>query len=517
MTATPLDRARASRLLARLVRTQPAPQRYRTATIAAVCMALPMSLAFAAHRPALGAIGGLGSFAALYGRPSPPARDARAVALATLGLAVGFWVCGTAQGRPWLAVAVTGAWATVVTLVCGAFAARPPGMVMPVLVGAVATALPPRDPLPLVAAIAATGLLATLLVWVSACLRDLGSAHAGHPAPDRSPTHGRPRRQPWRPGPLRPPTWQLYAPTLTWAGLRTGAGVALGGVLALAIGAPHPFWAMATAAAILTAGNHATSVNDRALLRGTGTLVGCLVAGAVLAFHPGTAMTVLLLAFFAFATECVVARNYALAMISVTPTATVLASVASPVTVAPWTLAGERLLQTLLGCVGAVAAGQLVTVHWAVEQRLRAVRAVLVAAADLLEEPEPDGPGDRNADILTRRIRHLSLVSERAAGERPAVRNGIAELDAVVRDTNAVADEALRRHREAEKGDHTYAEPLRSLAALLATAESEPPRRDLAAPHRPCTRPELARLTDSVQEWIFTGGGRNPNLGHGLA
>ncbi|MEV5176939.1 FUSC family protein [Streptomyces flaveolus] len=491
MTATPPDGARASRLLGALVRARPAPQRYRTATIAGVCMALPMALAFAAHRPALGAIGGLGSLAALYGRPSPPARDARAVAVATLGLSAGFLFCATAsQGRPWPAVLVTAVWATVVTVVCGAFAARPPGLVMPVLVGAVATALPPRNPLPFAAAVAATGLLATLLIWTSAALRDL-----------RSGSRRRGRRS-WRPSTLRCPAWHPYGRTLVWAGLRTGAGVALGGVLALAIGAPHPFWAMAAAAAVLSAGNHASSVNERALLRGTGTLAGCLVAGSVLALHPGHAATVLLLAFFAFFTESVAARNYALAMISVTPMGILLAAVASPATVAPWTLTGDRLLQTVLGCTGAVVAGQLVTAHWVVEQRLQAVRAVLVAAADVLERSEA-GAGNRKADVLISRLGHLRLVSERAAGERRAVRGGTAELNAVVRHTTEVADEVLRRYGTAEASDHVYAKALRDLAALLGAADAEAARGGLTIQY-PEVPSELADLKSSVQEWIFT-------------
>ncbi|MFE0538336.1 FUSC family protein [Streptomyces nigra] len=460
-----------TRLLARLVSIRPAPRRCRTAAIAGICMALPVGLAYAVHRPALGAIGGLGSLAALYGRPSPPGRDAGAVAVAVLGLVTGFLVGSSAQGRPWLAVVVTGVWAMVVTVVCGAVAARPPGIVMPILVGALATALPPQNPLPLAAAVAATGALATLLIWASAWL---STPAAKDPRSRRRPT-----------GVLLYPVWRPYARTLAWAGLRTGGGVSLGGVLALVVGAPHPFWGMATAAAVLATGNHAVTVNDRALLRGTGTLLGCLVAGGVLALHPDKITTVLLLAFFTFMTECVVARNYALAMVFVTPMAIVLASVASPVAVAPWILAAERLLQTVLGCVAAVIAGRLVTVHWASQQRLRAIRAVLLAAADLLERPQRDGLGDKNADVLTRRISHLELVSARTAGERPAVRSAMTALDALAQDTATAAKEALRRYQDAAEGDPDGADALRDLAARLDTASKGTARTTAPVPQYP--------------------------------
>ncbi|MBV2353855.1 FUSC family protein [Streptomyces sp. J2-1] len=493
-------------LSAKLLRTRSAPQRFRTATIAGVCMALPMALAFGAGRPGLGAVGGLGSLAALYGRPGPPARDARAVAFATLGLAAGFLLCSTAQGHAWLAVLVTAGWAGVVTVVCGAFAARPPGIVMPVLVGAVATALPPGDPLPLTGAVAATGLLATLLVWGSAALRDVRARHTATPSAPTRPTRG-------TPGDLTAPHrsarhlfWRPHVHILGWAGLRTAAGVGLAGVLSLAVGAPHPFWALAAAAAVLAAGNQAASVNDRALLRGAGTLAGCLVAGGVFAAAPGPTAIVVLLALFAFVTECVVARNYALAMVFVTPMGILLSAVASPVAAGPWALTGERLLQTVLGCVGAVAVGQLVTVRWAVARRLQAVRGVLRAAADVVAWPEPDGPGAARAELLGREVRHLALVSERVAGERRSVREGTARLDAVVAGADAVAREALRRRAAAGDGDQDYAESLRALAALLDTQHSENGQNGLLKTQPAYESVDLANLSDSVRDWIFTRG-----------
>ncbi|MEU3985103.1 FUSC family protein [Streptomyces sp. NPDC026672] len=555
MTTAPPDR-----LLTRLVRVRPAPQRYRTATIAAVCTALPLFAGAAAQRPALGALGSLGSLAALYGRPGAPGRDARAAATATLALATGFLVCSTAQGRPWPAVLVTALWAAVVTVACGALGARPPGIVMPILVGAVATGLPPGNPWPAAAAITATGLLATTLIWTTSRLH--AALHPAPPHPESRPPHDRsgdphpalpgdrggspptaalpptpaqdrppsPRHSAGpspsgagaaavpavAPGPplasrapfLRWARWSVRGGVLAWAGVRTAVGVGAGGGLSVLVGAPHPFWAMAAAGGVLAGGNHAAGVRDRALLRGAGTLAGCLLAGAVLALSPGHTATVLLLALLALLTECVVARNYALAMLFVTPMAILLAVLVSPVPPAPWALTGERLLQTLVGCAGALLAGQLVTARWAVDQRLRAVTAVLTATADVLE-PRPGRPAATGA--LARAQSHLGLVAERTAGERGAVREAIAVLDDLVRHTTALAGEAAHRTGPPPPSARSYVTTLRALAAATgAAADPGTARAHLTALERTPADPDLADLVTAVHHVLAARPVRHP-------
>ncbi|MBQ1090092.1 hypothetical protein [Streptomyces sp. B93] len=114
------------------------------------------------------------------------------------------------------------------------------------------------------------------------------------------------------------------------------------------------------------------------------------------------------------------------------------------------------------------------TVRRAAQQRLRAVRAVLLAAADLLERPERNGMGERKARILTRRISHLELVSARTAGERPAARSGVAALDALAQDTAVAAKETLHCYEAAAEGDPGCADALRDLFARLDAVGSGP-------------------------------------------
>ena len=69
-----------------LTRFRAAPSRRAVALRASVCSAAAVLVATAIGQPALGAVGVLGAFAALYGGHGPARRDAGIVAIAAVGL-----------------------------------------------------------------------------------------------------------------------------------------------------------------------------------------------------------------------------------------------------------------------------------------------------------------------------------------------------------------------------------------------------------------------------------------------
>ncbi|MEV6286679.1 FUSC family protein [Kribbella sp. NPDC051770] len=191
-------------------------------------------------------------------------------------------------------------------------------------------------------------------------------------------------------------------------------------------------WAMTVAAAILSQGSFAHSVNLRALHTGVGTALGCLVAGALVLLDPHGVWLALVLAALTLVIELVVVRNFALAMVFITPLAVLLVH-ASGRLPNPLTLVWTRLVETLIACVAAVAVGQIVSRRWAVRQRLNAVTAALTAAADAVEQCTPEAVG-----VLQRTRWNLVLVSERTAGERADVRAAVAPLDQAAADLASV-------------------------------------------------------------------------------
>jgi hypothetical protein len=407
----------------------PAPPRYRSAAIATLCTAGPVLAGQALDQPTVGLIASTGALAALYGGRGSVRQEATAVGYAALGLTTSIAIGSALAGYPWMAVLGTALWAAVVTAICAIAQAWPPGTVMLVLLCAVGGGLPPGQTVQRIGAVATVAACATILSSMAALAtrpRDV----RGHPAPSTG--------APVRSGHLRRALVHFAGSPVPWMAARTGIAVGLAGAAALMCHLGRPYWAMAVAGAVLARGSYAASANTRALLRGAGTAAGCLLAGVLAALHPNGIGIALILAALTFITELVVARNYALAMIFVTPLSTILVATATHAS-SVLAIIGDRLVETLLGCLAAVVAGQLATSRWAVRHKQRAVMAVFTTVVDLLEDPRQP---QRIAALRAARSQ-LLLVSERTAGERRAVRTAAATLDHAADAARSLAERAL--------------------------------------------------------------------------
>ncbi|MHC3469413.1 FUSC family protein [Streptomyces sp. 7R007] len=494
------QRRPAPRPVRELLVLHPMPSRRRSATIAAVCTAAPVLLGQALAQPALGLVATTGALSALYGGRGTPRQEAGAVAAAALSLATGMAIGSCLAGHDRLAVLGTALWAAVTALLCALARARPPGIVMPVLVCSVGTGLPPGHTVDRVAAVAAVGLAATALSWLAATVRTAGTDRP--PAAD----HGMARRR------LLSAVTSLPSSPLPWMAVRTGAAVGLAGTASLVCQVGRPYWATAAAAAVLARGSHALSANTRAVLRGAGTALGCLLAGALAAAHPRGVTIALLLALLTFVIELVVARNYAVAMVFVTPLSVLLVTSATGAT-RVLLITADRLLETVLGCAAATVAGQLVSRRWAVRHRRAAVAAVLTSTAELLEA----GPGPRTTTALRDAVALLRLVSERTAGERRGVRRAAATLDEVADAALALADRVAAQPDGPGADTADTARALRLLASRTdpcgpadshAEAVPPPPAALERAPHR-------ARSPVERHGTVSRGRGRPGEAGRG--
>ncbi|MEU3660658.1 FUSC family protein [Streptomyces sp. NPDC032940] len=131
----------------------------------------------------------------------------------------------------------------------------------------------------------------------------------------------------------------LAVPALRMA---LGTGVA-GGVAAL-LHLEHGYWAAISASAVLHSVNLRIT-SQRAVQRALGTAAGLLLAFAALAAGVEPVVLALLIVVLEFLLEYAVVRNYALAVVFVTPLALLLSDLAAP---AP---AGELVLDRVLGSV----------------------------------------------------------------------------------------------------------------------------------------------------------------------
>jgi uncharacterized membrane protein YccC len=152
--------------------------------------------------------------------------------------------------------------------------------------------------------------------------------------------------------PLRSQAWSRARGPWRLATTRVGvAGLVAGGLAAVA-GLGHAAWATMGSTAVLQ-GESARHAVVRALQRGAGT-----VAGALLAWPLGFWGTAAVVVVLQTVTETIVGRHYGLAMLTITPMALLMTSLAHPAD--PAALALDRALDTVLGAVVGVLAVVLV-------------------------------------------------------------------------------------------------------------------------------------------------------------
>jgi len=134
------------------------------------------------------------------------------------------------------------------------------------------------------------------------------------------------------------------------------AGVVAGGLASVA-GLGHAAWATMGSTAVLQ-GDTTRHAVVRALQRGVGTVAGALLAWPLLAAPLGFWGTAAVVVALQTVTEVVVGRHYGAAMLTITPMALLMTSLAHPA--APASLALDRAVDTAVGAVVGVLAVVLV-------------------------------------------------------------------------------------------------------------------------------------------------------------
>ncbi|ADU49907.1 FUSC family protein [Intrasporangium calvum] len=310
---------------------------HRVALRAGISVLVPLLLLVSIGRPELTPYAAFGAFTSLYGRAHrhtdrtgmQAIAGVALVASVTLGVAVSL-----APASQWLVVPVGALLAAWGSLTSDAYRWHPPGPLFLVF-GFAVCAMVPAQPMDLLVAPAVAGAsgVFSLLVGHVGALRDPAS---------------------WaRPVLPRPRFGDALEPTGSRAHLlRYLVAVTASGALATTSGWEHPYWAMVASVVVLS-GPDLASRFVRGLQRIIGTLLGVGVAAAVLAWAPHEgAGAVLVIAGLQMLAELFVGRNYALALLFVTPLALLMGQLLAPSPVGP--LLRDRLLETVLGALVAM-------------------------------------------------------------------------------------------------------------------------------------------------------------------
>lgn len=306
---------------------------HRVALRAAISIAVPLLTLYAIGRLDWAVYAAFGAFTALYGRSSVHGHRLRMQATAATVFVVAV-VTGTAIGispqRAWIVVPAAAVFAALVSLVSDRQRWHPPGALFPIFALAACASIPsqPADLLPAALIVTASALFALVVGAVGALRRGRSLRSGPLPAGAVQPRHA----------------------------VRSGAGVLIAGAIATVSGIGHPYWAMVSAVVPLSPTDFPTQIAKGAQ-RVIGTFAGLAVAAAILLSHPPALVLVLVVIGLQFGAEMLIGRNYALALLVVTPLALIMVDLAAPGHIPSLLL--ERGVETVIGVAVGIAVAWL--------------------------------------------------------------------------------------------------------------------------------------------------------------
>ncbi|WP_378147310.1 FUSC family protein [Cnuibacter sp. UC19_7] len=322
-----------------LVRVRPAPHpRWPIATQAALAMALPVGLFTLLGQPLVGLQAAGGAFTALYLASASVRERARALPLVGL-LLIGCAAAGALVAPDPAAVAVGLVVVTVVSSALAyAFALGPPGPVFFALVYGMAT-----NVTAVVDGVRRVDPLSFLAVFIVGCL----IAYAVAVAPLVVPAVRRRSARALRtllPGPRLGVETRLLL-------VRVAIVAVVGTVLStLWIDQERAYWAVCSGIAVIGVNAGRRTAMVRGSQRFVGTVAGAGLFALIALVSVPAPLLALVLAALQFLIELLVVRNYALALVFITPLVLLISSAAVPGADLGG-LAMERVLDTLLGAV----------------------------------------------------------------------------------------------------------------------------------------------------------------------
>lgn len=220
----------------------------------------------------------------------------------------------------------------------------------------------------------------------------------------------------------RPDPGYLFRHGLTWPSeillvcARVAVAAVLTGAIALALSIAHPYWAVAFAVLVLHQGGARSAQVVRGLQRLLGTVVGLGLYWVVLQWSPTGVWLALLLMAFQFVIELLVVRNYAAAVVFITPLALTIAHAVGGQTPTLATIL-ERGLDTVLAVAVALtvlfAVGRHTTLLFA-----RAHARRVVVAMDPVLRALAEGRVDSPESAQDRRHLYFELLElQRMVGQ----------------------------------------------------------------------------------------------------
>ncbi|MGP5034148.1 FUSC family protein [Brachybacterium alimentarium] len=301
----------------------------------AVGLAIPMSVLLLTDHVSWAMYVGFGAFTGIYSRYEPTRmrfrRQALAGAMLTVCVTLGATLSSVGElmdptAASWTTLLVSSVVAGLAAVLVLARGLKPGGAIFPLFAVAAVASAPPAAPV-----------WAAFLVAAGAATLCVGLGLLGHWAGERHPAaHVDPGAERWTGA-------QLGAEFSRFA-----IASAVAGMLGLASGLPFPYWAQIAAIALLSAPGRTLQV-ERGLHRVIGTTLGIVTTAFLLSFPSEPWQFVVWVVVLQFLAEMYVLRNYAFALLFITPLALLMVQLAHPQPVGP--MLEARVLETAIGVV----------------------------------------------------------------------------------------------------------------------------------------------------------------------
>ncbi|PPF42253.1 FUSC family protein [Pseudoclavibacter sp. AY1F1] len=325
----------------------------------ALAIGAPLVLLWSTDSMGLAIFAVFGAFTSVYGRGLGAFGRLRlqSIAAASLLASVGVGaLIALSPDRAWLVLPVAAVWAFLMSLFGDLVRWAPPGPMFQIfaLAGIAALAVDGQ--------VLLSGIGVAVLTAVWSLLLGLAFGAVGALA-DRA----RPRRESMKAASVAsaaPVTGSIRSvrpvrSTALGRGAMFAVGTLIAGAIPLLIGIGHPYWAMVSAIAGLSAATGFHRVL-RATHRLVGTVLGLGVAAVLLGFEPSGLAVVLLVIALQGGVELFIVRNYTIGLLFLTPLVLVMGRLAGDVSAAQLLL--ERGVETAIGV--AVAIGIAVVLEW---------------------------------------------------------------------------------------------------------------------------------------------------------
>jgi hypothetical protein len=322
--------------LRHLVSVGPNAGAHRVAIRAGVSALVPLLVLWSIGKVELSPFAILAATGAVFGRNVTMARRL-IMQVQTTSVLVLLILAGSAASAAdlpgWAAVLATALVACLCSAAADVLRWTPSGCLFFVFAFAVSAYTPPGNlALPVIAAAAAGSAIVTLLVTIAGGAIEVATSrrHRG-----TGPKSGSPSAPPCLPLPL-----------VSAHALACLIAAATAGMLSLAGGLAHPYWAMVSAI-VPVIGSTTAGQLTRATHRMMGTFLGIGITGLILFWTPEGPALIVVLAVLTALTELMVARNYGLAMLFLTPLTIAMMFLNHPQPLGP--LLADRALETCIG------------------------------------------------------------------------------------------------------------------------------------------------------------------------